>query len=286
METFQAEPYLMARHCNPEQCLFRGDAFCARLGIHGAHEYMEHHMNKTFLAIALSVAGLAATPVFAQSASNTSPNGNYLPNQPVGSGNWFIDANIGRTNGNGNGGFGDSNGGFNFLNGDRNRKTGYGLVSGYRWKVGQDMGLGLEAGYTDLGNFRVKNVFESDSVDQRTTNNALRGWMLGVNGRINLIPQWYLAARGGYFLANSDGTNYNNSLGQDLGLSHGGNSGRGGWYAGLGTGWDISENWGLGVHYDYYHVSTGKVRDNTTGMEAPAQKRSTGIVSLMGEYRF
>lgn len=248
---------------------------------------MELHMNKTFLAIALSVAGLAATPAFAQDANGTSPNGNYLPNQPVGSGNWFIDANVGRTSGNGDNGFGDSKGAFNFLHGDRSRRTGYGLVGGYRWKVGQDMAMGLEGGYTDLGNFAVKNVFESDKeVDQRTSSNALRGWMLGVNGRINLVPQWYLAARGGYFFGNSNGTNYNNSLGQNLGLSKGGDSGRGGWYAGVGTGWDINEHWGVGAHYDYYHVSTGRVRDNATGVEVSDVKRSTGIVSLNVEYRF
>lgn len=243
-------------------------------------------MKKSLLALALSTTALVALPAFAQDGAAAPAGGNYLPSQPVGSGNWFIDANVGRTNGNGNSGFGSNGGSFNFLHGEKGRRTGYGLTGGYRWKVGQDLGLGVELGYTDLGNFRVKNVFNSQDVNQRTTTNALRGWLVGVNGRINLMPQWYLGARGGYFHGNDNHNNYNNSLGQDLGLSSGGNSGRGGWYAGIGTGWDINEHFGVGVHYDYFKVSTGKIKDDATGVETSDLKRSTGIVSLTGEYRF
>jgi OOP family OmpA-OmpF porin/outer membrane immunogenic protein len=242
-------------------------------------------MKKTLFALAFVTAGFVAMPAFAQNAPASS-DGNYQAGQPVGSGNWFIDANVGRTNGNGSGGFGSNAGSFNPLRGDRGRRTGYGLVGGYRWKVGQDIGVGLEAGYTDLGNFRIKNVFNSGSVNQRETTDALRGWLVGVNGRINLAPQWYIGARGGYFHANDNNHNYNNSLGQDLGLSSGGNSGRGGWYAGIGSGWDINQHFGIGLHYDYFHASTGTIKNTVSGTESPDLKRSTGIVSLTGEYRF
>lgn len=245
-------------------------------------------MKKSLLALAFTSASVIGAPVLAQDTTSTAQaGGNYLPSQPVGSGNWFIGANVGRTNGSDTGGFGSGNGsGFNFLKGEKGRRTGYGVLGGYRWKVGQDLGLGLEAGYTDLGNYRIKNVFNDNDVNQRSTSNALRGWLVGVNGRINLVPQWYISAHGGYFHANDNNNNYNNSLGQDLGLTSGGRSGRGSWYAGVGTGWDITEQVSLGVNYDYFHANAGKIKSTTTGEVTQGLKRSTGIVSLSGEYRF
>jgi OOP family OmpA-OmpF porin/outer membrane immunogenic protein len=243
-------------------------------------------MKKSLLALAISSLGLVAVPAFAQDTASAPASGNYQPSQAVGSGNWFIGANVGRTNGNDDGGFGSKAGGFNFLKGEHGRRTGYGLLGGYRWKVGQDLGLGVEAGYTDLGNYRVKNVFNSGEVNQRSSTNALHGWLVGVNGRLNLVPQWYLSAHGGYFRASDNGTNYNNSVGQNLGLSNGGRPGRGSWYGGVGTGWDINEHASVGVAYDYFHANAGKVRNDATGEIGPDFKRSTGIVSLTGEYRF
>lgn len=218
--------------------------------------------------------------------NNRAPGGNYQASQPVGSGNWFIDANVGRTNGNSNGGFGSNASSFNFFKGDRSRRTGYGVLGGYRWKVGHDLGLGVEAGYTDLGNFRVRNIFNSQPVDQRDSANALRGWLVGVNGRINLAPQWYLSAHGGYFRANDDNGRYYNSVGQQLGFDNGRRPDRGSWYAGIGTGWDVSEHFGVGVQYDYFHANAGKLTDPVSGTQVVGVKRSTGMISVTGEYRF
>jgi OOP family OmpA-OmpF porin/outer membrane immunogenic protein len=266
-------------------------------------------MKKTLYALAFGSAGLLAMPAIAQDttppadpaagqpqagtpASSTAPGntseggGNYQSSQPVGSGNWFIDANVGRTNGNSNGGFGSNAGDFNFFNGHRGRRTGYGLAGGYRWKVGHDLGLGIEAGYSDLGNYRIRNVFNSSPVNQRDTVNALRGWMLGINGRINLAPQWYVGAHGGWFWANDNNQRYYDTLNQQLGFSNGKHAGRGSWYGGIGTGWDINEHFGLGVQYDYFHANAGHYTNPATGDRITGIKRSTGIVSLTGEYRF
>jgi OOP family OmpA-OmpF porin/outer membrane immunogenic protein len=244
-------------------------------------------IKNSLLALAMGACGLVAAPVFAQDSQTAAPaNGNYQSSQPVGSGNWFIGANVGRTNGSDTGGFGSNAGGFNFLKGEHGRRTGYGLLGGYRWKVGQDLGLGLEAGYADLGNYRVKNIFNSGSVNQRSATNALRGWQVGANGRLNLMPQWYLSAHGGYFRANDNRNDYNNSLGQDLGLTDGGRSGRGSWYGGVGTGWDINEQVGVGLQYDYFHANAGKIKNTATGEVTPGLKRSTGLVSVNAEYRF
>lgn len=266
-------------------------------------------MKNTLYALAFGSAGLLALPAFAQdttptadpaagqpqatvpapSAASGNPSeggGNYQPSQPVGSGNWFIDANVGRTNGNSSGGFGSNASDFNFFNGHRGRRTGYGVAGGYRWKVGHDLGVGIEAGYTDLGNYRIRNVFNSGSVNQRDTVNALRGWVLGVNGRINLTPQWYVGAHGGWFWANDNNQRYYDTLNQQLGFSNGKHGGRGSWYGGIGTGWDINEHFGVGVQYDYFHANAGHYTNPTTGERVSGIKRSTGIVSLTGEYRF
>lgn len=262
-------------------------------------------MKKTLFALTFASAGLLAMPLAAQDAPPPEPwtsagaqasdqpqdtaanaGGNYQPSQSVGSGNWFIDANVGRTNGNSSGGFGGDASSFNFFNGHRGRRTGYGLVGGYRWKVGQELGLGVEAGYADLGNFRLRNVFNSDPVNQRSSTNALRGWLLGVNGRINLAPQWYVGAHGGYFWANDNNQRYYDTLNQDLGFSDGDRPGRGSWYAGIGTGWDVNEHFSVGVQYDYFHANAGRYRNPATGETITGLKRSTGIVSLTGEYRF
>jgi OOP family OmpA-OmpF porin/outer membrane immunogenic protein len=240
-------------------------------------------INKKMLALAIVAAGVVAAPAFAQDAYT---GGNYQPGQTVGSGNWLIDGSVGRTNGSDNGGFGSNSDGFNFLKGNKGRRTAYNLLGGYRWKVGPDLGLGLEAGYADLGNYRVRDVFNDNDVNQTKQQHALRGWQVGVNGKINLVPGWYLSGHGGYFRANDGSTNYNNSVGQSLGLSNGGRPNRGSWYGGVGTGWDINNHASIGVTYDYYHANAGKIHNDVTGESTADFKRSTGVVSLSGEYRF
>ena len=242
-------------------------------------------MKKTLIAIAIASAAALSLPALAQDSSQaTLSSGNYQSSQAVGSGNWLIDASVGRTDGysrNSNFGSGFGSGSGNLFQNKNGRRTGYGVLGGYRWKAGPDLGLGLEAGYSDLGNYKLSNLGSSGSVNQSSRENALRGWMLGANGRINLLPQWYLSMHGGYFHANNNGGAYNNSLSQDL--FHGGD--RGGYYAGIGTGWDINEHFGLGLKYDYYHASAGRVHDVPTNSDF-AVRRSTGIVSLDAEYRF
>ncbi|MEO8778070.1 MAG: porin family protein [Rhodanobacter sp.] len=240
-------------------------------------------MKKTLLSLAFLSAGLAFVPAaFAQNAQPAS--GNYQSSQPIGSGNWLIDLSVGRTDGyskNSDFGSGFGSGSGSLFNNKNGRRTGYSALAGYRWKVGPDLGLGLEAGYADLGNYKLSNLGKSGSVNQTSTQNALHGWVLGGNGRINLLPGWYIGAHAGYFHANNNGGAYNDTVNQAL--FHGGNSG--GYYAGIGTGWDINEHFGVGVKYDYFHASAGNVHDVPTNTDFSV-RRSTGIVSLTGEYRY
>lgn len=251
-------------------------------------------MHKTLLAAAIAATPLIAFSAVAQDSTttNTTPSqdssstqGNYQPNQDVGSGNWFIDANVGRTNGSNAGHFGNLSG-FNFAHGTRGRRTGYGLEGGYRWKAGPDLGLGVEVGYVDLGNYRVSNLFNSNAINQSSSVNALRGWMAGVNGRINLVRGWYLSAHGGYFRPNNYNHVYPYNVGSTLGTLTTARAGHDGWYGGVGTGWDVNDHFGIGVQYDYFHANAGRIVDPATGAVAADLKRSTGIASIKAEYRF
>src|SRR5690606_5827577 len=123
------------------------------------------------LLIPAALAAMALSPI---AAAQTRGGDNYRPDLQTGDGHWFIAGNVGRTDGGTASRFGT--GDFNVFESRDGRRTGYGLAGGYRWKVSPMWGLGIEGGYTDLGNLEVRNVFRDDSVDQREDQNALRGW--------------------------------------------------------------------------------------------------------------
>src|SRR5690606_39421657 len=99
-----------------------------------------------------------------------------------------------------------------FITGSEARNTVYVLAGGFRWKVSPMWAVGVEGGYTDLGNLEISNAFSDDSVDQREDTNALRGWHAGANARVNLTPAWYVGLRGGYFRASDNNARYYNRV--------------------------------------------------------------------------
>lgn len=220
-------------------------------------------MKKTLFAAMLASTALCALPVFAQDSSapvatdpvadSTQPtSGNYQPSQPIGSGNWFVNGSVGQSHIN--------KGPYN------DHPTTYALNGGYRWKVGPDLGLGVEVGYNDLGNFKLKNAFNDGSVNLTNRRNALRGWTAGVNGRIDVWRGLYLSGRAGVY--GWKGQGYND---QDINRHH---LDEVDYYAGAGVGYDINEHFGVGLSYDYFHASKSGV------------KLSTDTASLTAEYRF
>ncbi len=215
-------------------------------------------MKKTLLALALACTSLTALPALAQDAATASPTdagsagGNYQPGQPIGSGNWFIDGSVGQSHIN--------KGPFNA------HPTAYALNGGYRWKVGPDVGLGLEVGYNDLGNFRLKNAFNSNPVNLTSQRQALRGWTAGVNGHINVWRGLYISGRAGVYGWKGDG--YSD---QDINRHH---LNQVDYFGGAGVGYDFNNHFGLGLSYDYYHASKSNIH------------LSTDTASLTAEYRF
>lgn len=215
-------------------------------------------MKQSLLALAFVSAGACALPAFAQDAatttdtSATSASGNYQPNQPVGSGNWFLSGSVGQSH---------------LYKGPYNdHPTTYAVNGGYRWKVGQDAGLGVEVGYNDLGNFKVKNAFNSNDVNLTDQRNALRGWTAGVNGRIDVYRGLYVSGRAGVY--GWKGHGYSN---QDINRH---NLDKVDYYAGAGVGYDFSDQFGLGLSYDVYHAKKDGI------------SLSTDTASLTAEYRF
>jgi len=207
-------------------------------------------MKKSLLAIALVSAGFATFPIFAQDTIGST--GNYQPSQAVGAGDWFLNGSIGQSH---------------LFKGPYNdHPTTYAINGGYRWKVGPDAGLGVEIGYNDLGNFKLKNAFNSNDVNLTSQRNALRGWTAGVDGKIDVWKGLYVSGRTGIY--GWKGHGYSD---QDINRH---NLDKVDYYVGAGVGYDLNEHFGLGLSYDYYHADKDGVH------------LSTDTASLTAEYRF
>src|SRR6185437_5258363 len=144
--------------------------------------------------------------------------------------------------------------------------TTYAINGGYRWKVGQDLGLGVDAGYNDLGNFKVKNAFKSNDVNLTSQRNALRGWTAGVNGKINVWQGLYISGRAGVYGWKGHGYSNQDINRHDLDKVS--------YYSGAGVGYDFSDHFGLGLSYEYFHAKKDHI------------DLSTDTASLTAEYRF
>lgn len=192
-------------------------------------------MKKTLLFLSLLAAGTVALPAMAQS-----------------DGGAFINGNIGRSDMD-RGAYDDHD-------------TAWGINTGYRWAVSPSTLLGFELGYTDTGKFlsHSQNIFGKAK---------LKGWTAGVNTHVNMTPEWYFAARGGYFRGDMRSGVFFMPGDEDaeaIYLDETSNK----WYAGLGFGYNVSDNASVGLHYDRYEAS----RNNF--------KMDPDIWSVRVEYRF
>jgi len=192
-------------------------------------------MKNSLFALAVSTAALAAPAVSHADA-----------------GGFFVNGNIGYAQMD-KGAYNDSG-------------TGGAAQIGYRWAFSPSVALGLEGGYTYLGNFGVKSSFANSGIQSA----SVKGWNLGINGHFNFTPEWYVSARGGYFRGNLKG-GFLDSAGNPVNVSTS-NSNK--FYAGVGLGYDFSNNFSIGVAYDYY-------RANTQGLSLEPD-----LFSVSAEYRF
>lgn len=192
-------------------------------------------MKTTILAIALA-GGLAALPI----ASHAADSG------------FFINGNIGQSN--------LSKGLYD------DDDTGYGINAGYRWALAPNFLLGVEGGYTDLGEYDVKNRYNGAGLGKA----EIKGWNVGVNGHFNMTENWYLSGRAGLFRADVKG-DYLTAGGTAVGrVDDNSNS----WYAGAGFGYDFSNHMSVGLNYDYYKTDKHNL------------KLDPSLISVSAEYRF
>jgi OOP family OmpA-OmpF porin len=197
---------------------------------------------KTLFAVALVAAGFAAAPAaFAQTA----------PTQTAQQG-WYVGAEAGY--GQVNKGVYDNQG--NYIGG---------LKGGYRFAINPEASVGVEAGYQYLGVIDAKGANDDSSLRGR-----LHGPTLGANLRWNFNPEWYAEVRAGAFYAQGQGLNDAYTSYQRFERIRP--------YAGVGVGYNIAQNWSVGVNYNYYD-GTGKGGNQGVQLQ-------TNAVTVAAEYRF
>jgi OmpA-OmpF porin, OOP family len=195
-------------------------------------------MQKKLLILVLATSGLVAVAT----AHAEQPNG------------WFVNGNVGSSHYKAH---------IDGLGSGTENGTAFMVNAGYR----DQRILGFEVGYTNLG-----NVSENDGYGDRVKLSG-DGWTLGLNGHFNPTKQWYVSARGGAFLwklsakariAYSDNST-DTFRGSEQSL---------GWYAGVGTGYDINRRWSVGANFDYYKI------------DKDYYDLGSQIFSVSAEYRF
>ena len=193
-------------------------------------------MKNSLLAIALAAGGIVAAPAISHAADNN------------GAGGFFVNGNVGQSS--------LDKGAYN------DDDTAWGGNIGYRWALNPNVALGVEGGYTDLGKFAPK------SSSAQLGKAELNGWNLGVNGHFNLTPNWYLSGRAGFYHADLKGGFLAGTVPVRLDDS----SDK--YYAGAGFGYDFSNNFSVGLNYDYYKA------------DKSALKLDPSVVSVGAELRF
>jgi len=200
-------------------------------------------MKKTLFVVALATVGFAAVPAaFAQSAAS-----------PTSQQGWYVGAEAG---------YGEINKGpYN----DKGNAIG-GIKGGYRFAINPEMSVGVEGGYQYLGQVDARSDSSKSSLRSK-----LDGPTLGASLRYNFAPNWYGEIRSGAFYAQGQGlTDTVNPTYQHFN--------RISYYAGAGVGYNISQNWSVGLNYNYYN---GTSRGGSKGVQL-----QTNAVTVSGEYRF
>jgi OOP family OmpA-OmpF porin/outer membrane immunogenic protein len=149
--------------------------------------------------------------------------------------------------------------------------TAFEIGGGYRWG-----GFGVEAGYVTFNDFE-------DEFDSLNISAELDGWIVGGNLRFPFADQWYFAARGGLFWWSADAdtvlcVNPNPGGGENcdrVGISDDDMD----FYAGVGVGYDFSDQFSVGVAYDYFGA---ELEDD----EGDDENLSTNVFWVTGELRF
>jgi len=158
--------------------------------------------------------------------------------------------------------------------------TAFGAVAGYRWVVDRPFALGVEAGYVDLGQLKAGQGYISYSYEDKYKGQAL---LLGVNGKWDLPHGFTITARGGFAHSRTklgERVTYNNYYNNTYPTDHyHETSNDNGFYAGVGFGYDFSENIGVTLTYDYYGLKAHDITGDHHTIDV-------GVTGAALEYRF
>jgi opacity protein-like surface antigen len=148
------------------------------------------------------------------------------------------------------------------------RDNAFGLLAGYRWSVTSSLNLGVEAGYSDLGEAtsRTDNVDRSVglTITSRTDRyERARGALLGVNAKWDLPGNWTATAHAGmaryhtHFelsdVATFEGEFVDTPTGTLESKYHEGKSiSNNDYYYGVGVGYDVTSHLGLTLTFDEF----------------------------------
>lgn len=201
-------------------------------------------MKKTLLALTMAAAGFVAAPAaFAQDQAPAATQQG-----------WYVSADAGYAN--------VSKGPY-----DTGKFAG-GVKGGYRFAINPETSLGVEVGYQYLGRLSAQSQYANQVAGN--TQSKLRGSTAGLDLRYSFAPNWYGELRGGLFYAQGEGiTNGANPEFRQYGRTN--------YYAGAGVGYNLSQNWSVGLNYDYYDGSDNGVQ---------RVQLDTSKYSLSAEYRF
>lgn len=198
-------------------------------------------MNKLLLSAALAAAALSP---FAAQADDAAASSNQLNN-------FFVTGNLGQSNYR-VGGLSDKSDVFQSVR------------FGWRW----NNIVGAEAGFTSLGQAKLK-------YGPLTTGFQPKAAILGINAKYDFYGPWFVTGHGGYLRSR---TTVESTYG-DLHTSQ--KSWNNGWYAGVGVGYNVTDNVALALNYDNYHVKYGRAGASQSQINANVAAYSASL-----EYRF
>lgn len=159
-------------------------------------------------------------------------------------------------------------------NGDTDQDMSYAFMAGFRTQI-----IGVEAGYVDLGTIASDQAGVGGAIAGHSKLSAT-AWAFGLNTRFNPTDMWYLSAHGGVLVWNLDG-----EVGVDSAVAawhRAGDQGSANWYAGVGTGLDLTREWSIGLYVDYYRMSD----DRFAGQDTGDYQIDTTIYGVNTEFRF
>lgn len=138
------------------------------------------------------------------------------------------------------------------------------LRFGWRW----NNIVGAEVGYTSLG--QAKQYVGPVAVGFQP-----KAVILGVNAKYDFYGPWFVSGHGGYLRSRTTGSvTYGDLRSTEKSWNNG-------WYAGVGVGYNVTDNVALSINYDNYHVKYGRGGSNQSQTNANVAAYSAAL-----EYRF